>query len=636
MFDLLTVEVHKKSSPSIVASRLVELGYQGVRRVAERGDFCVRGGLVDIFPITHHSPLRVEFSGDSVISVRSFDDQAGHFLASHQRVVILPARCVKPAQIKEAPFGWREIAPIDELRTLEPGDHVVHIQYGIGRFVGWEYLEIERRRVEHLVIRYADNERLYCPVDQAGLLRRYVGVGGRAPKLSRMQGSEWGRMKKKARLAVGHLAEDLLRLEAVRRAKRGFAFGPDGAWQKELEASFEFEETLDQTRSSEEVKRDMERLYPMDRLICGDVGYGKTEVALRAVFKAVESGKQAALLVPTTILAEQHYRTFKKRFAPYPIDVQMLSRFRSSQELKQTVKALDEGSCDVVIGTHRLLSKDIRFRKLGLVVIDEEQRFGVRHKEKLKSFRTVVDVLTLTATPIPRTLYMSLMGIKDFSIVSTPPQNRVPIETHVEPYNDEVVQDAMCRELKRGGQVFFVHNRVEGIENVAERLRKLVPQAKMDICHGQMDEHELEEIILKFMDGKLDVLVATNIIESGLDIPNANTLIVNRADQFGLADLYQLRGRVGRFNRQAYAYFLYPGRQVIPEKGSRRLKAIERFTELGSGFNIAMEDLEIRGAGNILGSEQHGWIIAVGFDLYCQLLKQEVERLKGRGRGRHE
>jgi transcription-repair coupling factor (superfamily II helicase) len=627
LFDLLAIEIRKKHPLRVLQHRLVELGYERVQRVTERGDYSIRGGLVDVFPITHHSPLRIELDQEERVgSIRSFNDQTGRFITFHQRVVILPARQANPQRIKEVAFGLEDSIPVHSLNALESGDCVVHLKYGIGRYQGRTRIALEGRPVEHLVVKYAKGEKLYVPIHHAEALRKYVGMGGRAPKLNRLNSSEWERTKKRTKRAIETLAFDLLKLQAIRKSRHGFSFPKDGDWQKELEGSFEYEETLDQGRASEEVKRDMERGIPMDRLICGDVGYGKTEVALRAVFKAVSGGKQVAILVPTTLLAEQHFRTFSKRFKPFPVKLEMLSRFRTQAQQKKTVQALKKGTCDVVIGTHRLFSKDIQFRNLGLVVIDEEQRFGVKHKERLKSLREIVDILTLTATPIPRTLYLSLMGIKDFSVVNTPPKNRIPIETHVEPYHEEVIRTAIERELARKGQVFFVHNRVEGIEHVANRIKALVPGAKLAVCHGQMDEKDLESIILDFMNGKIDILVCTNIIESGLDIPNANTLVVNRADHFGLAELYQLRGRVGRYKRQAYAYFLYPKSAIPSEKGRKRLAAIERFTDLGSGFDIAMEDLEIRGAGNVLGKEQHGWIMAVGFDLYCQLLKQEIDK----------
>jgi len=536
-------------------------------------------------------------------------------------------------------FGWNRPAPRRPLRThrpspeaffadFKPGDYVVHIEHGIGIFRGLTKLEINGVEREYLLVEYAAGDKLYVPVHQADRLSRYIGVGDEPPTLHRLGTADWERTKERARRAIAEIAKDLLQLYSAREVVTGHAFSPDTPWQAELEASFPYEETPDQLKAVEEVKKDMEQPRPMDRLICGDVGYGKTEVALRAAFKAVMDGKQVALLVPTTILAQQHYETFKERLRPFPVVVEMLSRLRSPEEQRRIIEGLKKGTVDIVIGTHRLLQKDVAFKDLGLVIIDEEQRFGVMHKEHLKKLRTQVDVLTLTATPIPRTLYMSLTGVRDMSTIETPPEERLPVKTYVGPYDETLVRQAILRELNRGGQVYFVHNRVQGIREVAGRIAKLVPEARVEVAHGRLPEDKLAQVMLDFAAGKIDVLVCTSIIESGLDVPNANTIIINRADQFGLAQLYQLRGRVGRGVVRAYAYFLYDEGAHLSEEARRRLEAMLDAGELGAGFRIAMKDLEIRGAGEILGSRQHGHIAAIGFDLYCRLLARAVKELQ--------
>jgi len=537
-------------------------------------------------------------------------------------------------------FGWRRpeprrrkqrraLPPESHFADLTMGDYVVHLEYGIGRFVGLQKRTLDNSEREYLVIEYAGGDTLYVPIHQADRISRYVGAGDPAPQLHRLGTAEWGRAKENARRAVEEVAKELLELYAARSQVFGHAFGPDTPWQRELEASFPYIETEDQLQALSEVKADMERSVPMDRLICGDVGYGKTEVALRAAFKGVMDGKQVAVLVPTTILAQQHFTTFSRRLLPFPVKVEMLSRFRSPAQQTTILHALATGQIDILIGTHRLLQPDVQFKDLGLLIIDEEQRFGVTHKEYLKRLRTEVDVLTLTATPIPRTLYMSLTGIRDISMIQTPPEERLPVATHVGPYNPKLIRQAILREIDRGGQVFFVHNRVQTIATVANRLKKLVPEAKIAVGHGQMDEQRLEEVMSAFVAGDFDVLVSTTIIESGLDIPNANTLVVDRADWFGLAQLYQLRGRVGRGANQAYAYFFHPHTNRLTHEARARLETIHEQTELGAGFSIAMRDLEIRGAGDLLGTRQSGHIAAVGFHLYTQLLAQAVKHLKG-------
>jgi transcription-repair coupling factor (superfamily II helicase) len=489
-------------------------------------------------------------------------------------------------------------------------------------------MSLEGVEREYLVLEYAAGDRLYVPADQVDRVGRYIGPSGEPPALTRLGTREWARAKQRVRRAAGELAKELLDLYAAREVILGFAFAPDSTWQEDLEASFPYLETPDQAQAVVEIKEDMERAKPMDRLVCGDVGYGKTEVALRAAFKAVLDGAQVAVLVPTTVLAQQHYTTFKERLSAFPINVEVLSRFRSEKEQQEIIEGLKKGTIDICIGTHRLLQKDVAFKNLGLVVIDEEQRFGVEHKEHLKQMRKEIDVLTLTATPIPRTLHMSLAGVRDMSTMETPPEERLPIKTYVAEYDEDLIRKAVLRELDRNGQVFLVHNRVHSIRRIASRLGELVPEAEIAIAHGQMPEEQLEHVMLDFSQGKIDVLVCTTIIESGLDIPNVNTIIVNDADRMGLAQLYQLRGRVGRGTNRAYAYFLYArGKQLTPQ-AQRRLKTIFQATELGAGFRIAMRDLEIRGAGNILGAAQSGHIGAVGFDLYCRLLAEAVEDLR--------
>ncbi|RLQ91711.1 transcription-repair coupling factor [Falsibacillus albus] len=518
---------------------------------------------------------------------------------------------------------------IKSYSELKVGDYVVHVNHGIGKYLGIETLDINGVHKDYLNIKYQGSDKLYVPVEQIELVQKFVGSEGKEPKLYKLGGSEWKRVKNKVKSSVQDIADDLIKLYAEREASKGYTFSPDGDMQREFETSFAYQETEDQLRSIQEIKRDMERERPMDRLLCGDVGYGKTEVAIRAAFKAVMDGKQVAILVPTTILAQQHYETIKDRFQDFPINIGLLSRFRSKKQQTETTKGLKNGTVDVVVGTHRLLSKDVQYHDLGLLIIDEEQRFGVTHKEKIKKLKTNIDVLTLTATPIPRTLHMSMLGVRDLSVIETPPENRFPVQTYVMEYNGGLAREAIERELARNGQVYFLYNRVEDIERKADEISALVPDARVTYAHGQMTENELESVILAFLDGEYDVLVTTTIIETGVDIPNVNTLLVYDADRMGLSQLYQLRGRVGRSNRVAYAYFTYRKDKVLSEVAEKRLQAIKEFTELGSGFKIAMRDLTIRGAGNLLGAAQHGFIDSVGFDLYSQMLKEAIEERKG-------
>jgi len=772
-----------------LVQRLAAAGYERVPQVALRGQFAVRGGIVDLFSWQHSIPLRIEFFGDEIESLRHFDLDSQTSVQRVETASVLlgdpdaakpaeaPARTkrrvAKPVTVREfigsedlvvdmqagidwAPLaiteeaaegtgeedfstaffehglgefeagdlvieagkrqrflrqlaewleqGWRVVifcnneGEVERFRDLLPepelshprltlivggigggftfpagklavlsdaelfgryrntrarrlamrrareqanraqidfselneGDYVVHLEHGIARFRGLSKFARSggAEEEEVLVLEFANDARLYAPLEQSHLVSRYVGVGKRNPALSELGNAGWAKAKAKAERAVVDYAAKLLAVHAERETAMGFAFPPDNKWQQEFERSFLFKETPDQVTAIADAKSDMEGEQPMDRLICGDVGFGKTEVAIRAAFKAVMGGKQVAILVPTTVLAQQHYQTFRERMSDYPITVEMLSRFRTAAQQREVVEKLADGSVDIVVGTHRLVSRDVRFKNLGLVVIDEEQRFGVLHKEKFKELFNLVDVLTLSATPIPRTLYLSLMGAKDISVIETPPQNRIPTETIICGYDERVIRDAIQRELARQGQVFFLHNRVGTIDAMQAKLKALLPKARILVGHGQMEERELEEVMRRFVAGEADVLLSTTIIESGLDIPNANTIVIDRADRFGLADLYQLRGRVGRAQHKAYAYLMIP-RDLVHTGARKRINAIKQYSSLGAGFKIAMRDLEIRGAGNILGTQQSGHIVAIGFDLYCQLLKQAIGKLKG-------
>ncbi|HEY3369044.1 MAG TPA: transcription-repair coupling factor [Symbiobacteriaceae bacterium] len=523
----------------------------------------------------------------------------------------------------------RDVVRIASYQDLKIGDYVVHANHGIGKYLGVQSETILGVTRDYLVIKYEGTDRLKIPTEQVDQIQKYVGSEGHEPKLNKLGGTEWAKVKNRVKESIREMAAELLKLAAMREAVAGYASPPDTVWQKEFEDAFPYEETPDQLKAVTEIKADMEKGRPMDRLLLGDVGYGKTEVALRAAFKAAADGKQVAILVPTTILAQQHYGTCKSRMEGFPINLAVLNRFKSPKEQAQILKGLNDGTIELVIGTHRLLADDVRFKDLALLVVDEEQRFGVQHKERIKQLKANVDVLTLSATPIPRTLHMAMVGMREMSVITSPPEDRYPVETFVVEYDEELIRDSIGRELARGGQVFFVHNRVQTIDKVAARIQQLVPEARVVVAHGQMREDKLEQIVLDFMEGEYDVLVATTIIENGVDIPQVNTILVDDADRLGLSQLYQLRGRVGRSNRLAYAYFLYRREKVMTEVAEKRLRAIKDFTELGAGFKIAMRDLEIRGAGNILGPEQHGFIITVGFDLYTQLLEEAIMELKG-------
>ncbi|WP_243109438.1 transcription-repair coupling factor [Anaerophilus nitritogenes] len=530
---------------------------------------------------------------------------------------------------KRASKKRKDGRPIKSFMDLSVGDYIVHENHGIGKYVGIEQLKVEGGKKDYLKLKYSGEDLLYVPIEQMDLVQKYIGADGTGPKLNKLGGAEWKKTKAKAKGAIVDMAKDLLKLSAIRQGAEGYAFAEDTPWQRQFEDSFPYEETPDQLRCAEEIKKDMEKSIPMDRLLCGDVGYGKTEVAIRAAFKCVMDGKQVAVLVPTTILAQQHYNTFLDRFKSFPVEIEMLSRFKTGKEQDKIMEKAKIGSVDIIIGTHRILSKDIVFKDLGLLIIDEEQRFGVQHKEALKYLRKNVDVLTLTATPIPRTLHMSLIGLRDMSVIEDPPEERYPVQTYVIEQSDDVVKDAIFREMGRGGQVYFVFNRVIGIQKMASKIQSLIPEAKIAVGHGQMSERQLEKIMLGFMDGEYDVLICTTIIETGLDISNVNTIIIHDADKMGLSQLYQLRGRVGRSNRLAYAYLTYEKDKILTEVAEKRLRAIKEFTEFGSGFKIAMRDLEIRGAGNLLGGEQHGHMESIGYDLYCKLLEDTVREMKG-------
>jgi len=526
---------------------------------------------------------------------------------------------------------------IKNFSDISKGDYVVHYSHGIGRFLGIEQMDIQGYRKDYFKVEYAGHDILYVPVEQMDLVQKYVGSDSAAPRINKMGGPEWRHTKAKAKAAVASMAKELLEISAARKKEGGYQFGPDTVWQKDFEGSFPYEETPDQIRCIEEIKADMERPEAMDRLLCGDVGYGKTEVAARALFKCAAEGKQAVMLVPTTVLASQHWHTLTERFSGFPFSVEMLSRFRSDAQQKKVIKGLKSGSVDIVIGTHKLLSSAVSFKDLGLLIIDEEQRFGVQHKESIKKLRKNVDVLTLSATPIPRTLHMSLLGLRDMSIIKEPPEGRYPVQTYVTEQEDFIIREAVQRELDRGGQVYVIFNRVSGIYKVADGISRLVPGCRISVGHGRMAEDRLEDVMMDFMAGNADVLIATTIIENGIDIPNVNTVIIIDADRYGLSQLYQLRGRVGRSNRLAYAYLMHKKDKVLSEVAEKRLRAIKDFTEFGAGFKIAMRDLEIRGAGDILGTEQHGHIVNVGYEMYCQMVEDAVKALKdGRGTAERE
>jgi transcription-repair coupling factor (superfamily II helicase) len=630
MFESIKLYTHQNQEKEPLLKGLIRLGYKVTDFVAQEGDFAHRGGIIDIFPSGFESPVRLELFQDKVHSIRSFSLATSEISSVHQMVIILPRKTLHSVAKPTIFHGMGEEVPIDNFVDIMISDLVVHIDHGIGIYKGIKKIkEKNGREKDYILIEYADRDKLYVPVGEMNLIQKYLSFYKCVPRLSKLGTGSWKRLKQRTMRIAASYAMELLQMQADRMKLKGFAFSKNTDWQYRLEESFPYKDTIDQAKAVSDVISDMEKPKPMDRLLCGDVGYGKTEVALRSAFKAVMDNKQVGILVPTTILAEQHYNTFCERMKEFPVNIQMLSRFKTKSEQKEVLRGLKEGSVDIVIGTHRLLSDDIVFKDLGLVIIDEEQRFGVKAKEKLKKIRLLIDVLTMTATPIPRTLYMSLTGARDMSAIDTPPLDRLPIKTIISSYNDKLIKEAIERELKRRGQVFFVNNRIKGIEKIALRLKALMGESvRISVAHGRIPAKELERIMLQFIKGEIDVLVSTTIIESGIDIPNANTIIINRADRFGLADLYQLKGRVGRFNIKAYAICLVPKNYPLAGDAKRRLRAVGRFTELGSGFKIAMEDLQIRGAGNILGTQQHGYIAAVGFDLYCRLLRNTINEHK--------
>ena len=630
MFEALKIHKHQNIDPEHIYETLTHLGYKRVQGIAEEGDYSVKGENIFIFPATFEYPVRIELTLDEISSIKSIDQLSYKAISEHEMVMILPIKGMLRKRKYHPAKSKKESDPIDSFVDIEPGDFVVHIDYGIGRYLGVERIKQKDRLEDHMVIEYKGGDKLYVPFEDLNKVQKYISFHKKSPKLYKIGSRVWSKAKEEAKKGANRVAYDILEMQAKRNMMKGFSFSLDTDWQGMLEDSFPYKETRDQIKATVEVKRDMEQPRPMDRLLCGDVGYGKTEVALRAAFKAAMDNKQVAILVPTTILAEQHKMTFTKRMKDFPVNIEMLSRFRNKTEQDAVVEGLKKGSVDIVIGTHRLLSPDISFRDLGIVIIDEEQRFGVRHKEKLKRLRFVVDVLTLTATPIPRTLYLALMGGRDISAINTPPLERLPVKTEIIDFNEGIIRNAIKEELKRGGQVYFVHNRVRGIENIGGKLHRLLPEARIGVAHGQMNEKELENTMVKFGQGDIDVLVCTTIIESGIDIPNANTMLINNADIFGLADLYQLRGRVGRFNKRAFCYLVVRDFEILAGNIQRRLLTIKKYQELGSGFKIAMQDLEMRGAGNVLGTQQHGFIDAIGFDLYCRLLRDAINIYKKR------
>ena len=621
MFQPLELYVNQTIDLDSILKTLDAFQYKRVHKTFQEGEFALRGGILDLYPLNFDSPIRIDFEGEGIRSIASVNIKTGKSIWQHKIIIVLPNK-PSPKSVFTADI------PLNNFVNIERGDYVVHNYHGVGRFLGIEELHVNNQKENHLVIEYAGGDKLFVPNHAMHLVQKYVSFQKKPPRLYKLGTKEWQRVRVHVQKRLQRLAAELLHIQALRTSLPGYAFSKDVEWQKEFEKNFPFEDTPDQMKAVEEVKKDMESPFPMDRLLCGDVGYGKTEVAMRAAFKAVMDNRQAVILVPTTILAEQHYYNFSNRLKNFPVNIAMLSRFRSAHEQKKIIQNLKKGQVDIVIGTHRLLSKDIAFKDLGLIIIDEEQRFGVKAKERLKQLRLLADVLTLTATPIPRTLYMALAGAKDMSVISTPPQNRIPVETIIIQFDEDLIKEAVERELKRGGQIFFLHNRVEDIKKIAKIIERLIQNIRLAVAHGQMAPRQLEEIMLQFLKKEIDVLVCTSIIESGIDIPNANTIIVNRADQFGLADLHQLRGRVGRFNQQAYAYFIVPPEKALTGQAKARLEALGKHTQLGAGFQIAFEDLQIRGAGNLLGQEQHGCINTIGFDLYCRLLKEAIEHLR--------
>jgi len=672
--ELLEFRIGANLNFDKISEKLINLGYQREIAVEGEGQFSIRGGILDFSSINGN--FRIELFGDEIDNIREFDISTQRSTNKINKCIALPAKeleeiskvtdyfensiilAYNTCQIKEQELLYgsdasnieqlaeqirirksekkeRKAAPkpkdaesIISYSDLNEGDFVVHQVHGIAKFLGIKSLEISGLRADYLELAFAGTDKMFIPVSQMDMVFKYIGKDDSQIKLSRLGGSDWKSTKARVKKACQDIAEQLIALYTARQSIDGKAFSADTPWQTEFEETFEYEETDDQLRAIDEVKADMEAPRPMDRLLCGDVGYGKTEVAMRAAFKAVIDGMQVAYLCPTTVLAYQHFETFTKRMQKFGVRIELLSRFKTPTEQKKIIQKLINGEIDIVIGTHRLLQKDVKFKNLGLLIVDEEQRFGVTHKERIKELKTNVDVLTLTATPIPRTLHMSLVGIRDMSTLSHPPRDRYPVSTYVLEYNEEVIERAILKEIARGGQVYYLHNRIETIYRTAAKISELSPDITVAIAHGQMKEHELENIMMRMEQGEIDVLICTTIIETGLDIPNVNTIIIENADRMGLSQLYQLRGRVGRSNRLAHAYLTYVPDKIVSDVAQKRLNAIAQFTEFGSGFKIALRDLEIRGAGNLVGAEQHGHMDAIGYDLYCKFLSEAVDRLK--------
>jgi len=622
VFNTLKIYKHKELPLKRARAELISLGYRRVDAVSEEGDFTLQGDTLELYPVNFSFPLRIEWEFETISKIYSFDKALNKKVIDYDLLIIIP-------HLKAAKRYSSEDLPLEAVLRLKKGDYAVHSRYGIGKFCGAKLLTVKEKEGYYFEIEYDRGDKLYVSKEDAHLVQKYTGFSQKRPHLSRLGSKEWTRIKEKVQKGIKAFALEILKMEAQRKVIGGFKYIADDQWQRKFEKSFPYKETEDQINSTRQVKADMQGAGCMDRIICGDVGYGKTEVAMRAAFKGVQSGKQVAFLVPTTILAYQHYTNLARRLKDFPFYVEMLSRFRTKHEQDEILKKIDQGKIDIIVGTHRLLSDDVSFRDLGLLIIDEEHKFGVTHKEKIKKLKVSIDILSLTATPIPRTLYMGLIGLKGISMIRTPPKARLAVKTKVIEYNINNLKEIIVKELKRGGQVFFIHNRIETIEEIKRSLVKVLPkEAKIGLVHGRLPTQAMEKVMMDFINKKIDCLFSTAIVESGIDIPTANTIIINDAYRFGLADLHQLRGRVGRFNLQAFAYLVIPGARVIPQDAAKRLEHICEFSHLGAGFEVAMTDLELRGAGNILGKEQHGFVWMVGFDLYCRLLKKEIEYLK--------
>jgi transcription-repair coupling factor (superfamily II helicase) len=622
VFETFKVYTHKQVSLQEVGAALIRLGYQRVQESCQEGDFSIYGDTLEVFPVNFRSPVRLEWDYEAVSRIYSFDKVLKRKIENYDLLIVIP-RLAKTRR-----YTYEDV-PLEAFLQVKKGDYVVHTRYGIGRFLGTRKMKVKGLEGYYYEIEYDRKDKLYVSKEDAHLIQKYSSFSSKQPKLTRLGSRQWLKVKERVEQAVKVFALGILKRQAQRKIIGGFVYPRDDNWQRDFEKSFPYKETPDQLRATIEVKEDMCSPECMDRIICGDVGYGKTEVAMRAAFKAVNAGKQVAFLVPTTILAYQHYTNLCRRLSDFPFYVEMLSRFRTPSQQMSIIKKIKEGKIDIIVATHRLLSNDVAFKDIGLLIIDEEHRFGVAHKEKMKKIKVGVDILTLSATPIPRTLYMSFVGLKNISIIRTAPQDRLSVKTKVVPFNRDILAEAIVKEKKRNGQVFFIHNRVHSIKKIENSLRKSLPEGiSLAVVHGQMPVADMEKIMLDFIDGKIDCLLSTAIVESGIDIPTANTIIIDDAHRFGLADLHQLRGRVGRLNIQAYAYLIVPPESLLPEEARQRLRHICEFSHLGAGFEIAMSDLELRGAGNILGKEQHGFIWMIGFDLYCRLLKKEIEYLK--------